>query len=97
MDEIQLQASFQYKGEYVTGAAANKENAAKIAYVFMIQSLLSSNKDVVHILPVAQTEAKQLHEFLDLLIRHLENIGIRVVAVASGNNSINRKAMSFFC
>lgn len=96
MDEIHLQASFQYKGGYVTGAATNNENAAKTAYVFMIQSLLSSNKDVVHILPVAQIEAKQLHEFLDLLIRHLEDIGIRVVAVVSDNNSINRKAMSFF-
>ncbi|KAH7980330.1 hypothetical protein HPB49_015048 [Dermacentor silvarum] len=95
MDEIHLQASFQYKGGYVTGAATNSENAAKIAYVFMMQSLLSSNKDVVHILPVAKIEAKQLHDFLDLLIRQLEEIGIRVVAVVSDNNSINRKAMSF--
>lgn len=76
----------------MTGPAASKENAAKTAYVFMIQSLLSTNKDVVHIIPVTQIEAKQLHEFLGLLIRHLENIGIRVVAVAS-DNSINLKAM----
>lgn len=96
MDEIHLQASFQYKGGCVTGAATNSENAAKTAYVFMLQSLLSSNKDVVHILPVAQIGAKQLHDFLDLLIRKLEDIGIRVVAVVSDNNSINRKAMSFF-
>ncbi|KAH9383163.1 hypothetical protein HPB48_023989 [Haemaphysalis longicornis] len=44
----------------------------------------------------AQIGAKQLHDFLDLLIRKLEDIGIRVVAVVSDNNSINRKAMSFF-
>lgn len=96
MDEIHLQASFQYKGGYVTGAATNSENAAKTAYVFKMQSMLSSNKNVVHILPVAKIEAKQLHNFLDLLIRQLEDIGIRVVAVVSDNNSINRKAMSFF-
>lgn len=97
MDEIHLQAPFQYKGGYVTGPATSSENAAKTAYVFMMQSLLSSNKDVVHILPVAKIEAKQRHDFLDLLIRQLEDIGIRVVAVVSDNNSINRKAMSFFC
>ncbi|KAH7953794.1 hypothetical protein HPB49_012390 [Dermacentor silvarum] len=97
MDEIPLQVSFQYKSGYVTGAATNSENTAITAYVFMMQSLLSSNKDVVHILPVANIEAKQLHDFLDQLIRQLEDIGIRVAAVVSDNNSINRKAMSFFC
>ncbi|KAH9374829.1 hypothetical protein HPB48_015762 [Haemaphysalis longicornis] len=96
MDEIHIQAYFDYKGGYVTGAAANSSSPAKTAHVFMLQSLLSNHKDVVHILPVAQIDAKALHEFLRKLITELEVLGFRVVAVVSDNNSINRKAMTFF-
>ncbi|KAH9376443.1 hypothetical protein HPB48_014710 [Haemaphysalis longicornis] len=95
MDEIHLQPYIDYKGGGLVGMAANSQNAAKTAYVFMIQSLLSSNKDVVHILPVAQIDAKQLHQFLRQLINGLEATGFQVIAVVS-DNSINGKAMSFF-
>lgn len=68
IDEIHLQSYLvqrtKYKGVFVTGPATNSENAAKTAYVFMIQSLLPPNKDVVHILPVSQIDAKQLHNLL---------------------------------
>lgn len=57
-DEVHSQCYFEYKGGFVTGAAANSNIAARTAYVFMIQSLLSSNKDV-HILPVAKFDAKR--------------------------------------
>lgn len=80
----------------VTGAAVNSSTAAKTAHVFMIQSLLSSNKDVVHILPVAQIDAKALHDFLRKIVLDLEASGFRIIAVISDNNSINRKAMSYF-
>ncbi|KAM7300812.1 uncharacterized protein ISCGN_016397 [Ixodes scapularis] len=96
MDEIHLQPYLDYKGGTVVGMAANSTIAAKTAYVFMIQSLLSASKDVVHILPVAQIDAKQLHEFLRQLINELEKTGLRIIAVVSDNNSINGKAMSFF-
>ncbi|XP_037518749.2 uncharacterized protein LOC119395817 [Rhipicephalus sanguineus] len=96
LDEVHLQSFFDYKAGFVTGAAANSSTAAKTAHVFMIQSLLSSNKDVVHILPVAHIDAKALHDFLRKLILDLEASGFRIIAVISDNNSINRKAMSFF-
>lgn len=96
IDEIHLQSYFEYKGGFVTGAATNSNIAARTAYVFMIQSLLSPNKDVVHILPVAKLDAKDLHIFLVRLIKELEDAGLQVIAVISDNNSINRKAMSFF-
>lgn len=96
MDEIHLQPYIDYKGGGLVGMATNSQNAAKTAYVFMIQSLLSSSKDVVHILPVAKIDAIQLHQFLRELINGLEATGFRVIAVVSDNNSINGKAMSFF-
>lgn len=95
IDEVHLQAYFDYKAGFVTGAAVNSSSPAKTAHVFMIQSLLSSNKDVVHILPVAQIDARVLHDFLQKLIIDLEASGFKIVAL-SDNNSINRKAMSFF-
>lgn len=43
---------FEYKGGFATGTATNSNIAARTAYVFLIQSLLSSNKDVhIYLLP----------------------------------------------
>lgn len=95
IDEVHLQAHFDYKAGFVTGAAANSSNPEKTAHVFMVQSLLSRNKDV-HILPVAQIDARVLHDLLRKLIIDLEATGFRIVALISDNNSINRKAISFF-
>ncbi|KAH8033731.1 hypothetical protein HPB51_015720 [Rhipicephalus microplus] len=62
----------------------------------MMQSLLSSNKDVVRILPVAKLDAKDLHCVLKHLIKEQEGARRRVIAVISDNNFITRKALSFF-
>ncbi|XP_049267497.1 uncharacterized protein LOC125756643 [Rhipicephalus sanguineus] len=96
MDEIHLKAYFDYKDGFIAGAAANNSCPAKTAHVFMVQSVLSNHKEVVHIMRVAQIDANTLHEFLRKLITDLELIGFRVIAVVSDNNSINRKAMKFF-
>lgn len=90
LDEVHLQSFFDCKAGFVTGAAA------KTAHVLMIQTLHSSNKDVVHTLPVEQIDAKALHDFLRKLILDFEASGFRIIALISDNNSINRKAISFF-
>ncbi|KAH9371083.1 hypothetical protein HPB48_015683 [Haemaphysalis longicornis] len=95
MDEIHIQAYFDYKGGCVTGTAANSLSPAKTAHVYMLQSLLSNHKDVVHILHAAQIDTKARHEFLGKLITDMEVTGFRVVAVVSVNNSINRTAMKY--
>lgn len=95
MDEIHLQPYFDYKGGIIVGAACNSSNAAKTAHVFMMQSLLSSQKNVVHILLVERISAQQLHTILHN-ITELENVCLRIIAVISDNNSINRKTMSHF-
>ncbi|XP_070377578.1 uncharacterized protein [Dermacentor albipictus] len=96
MDDIHLQAYFDYKGGTIVGTASNTSNAAKTAHVFMIQSLLSSQKSVVHILPVEQINAQQLNTVLHSIINELEKTGLRFIAVITDNNSINRKTMSLF-
>lgn len=95
VDEIHIKPYFDYKGGSIVGSAANSQEAATTVHVFMLQSLLSSNKDVLHILPVAKITAKILHEFCKKVILEVESMGLRLIAAIT-DNSLNRKMMSFF-
>lgn len=96
MDEIHLKSYFDFKGGSILGASFNCEEAASSAYVFMIQSIASSFRDVVHILPVKKIVAECLFEILSKVIQGLENIGLSVICISSDNNAINRRAVSMF-
>lgn len=52
LDEIHIKPCLDYKGGNICGAAVNSNEVATSVHVFMIQSLLSSFKEVAHILPV---------------------------------------------
>ena len=97
VDEIHLKPFYDYKGGTVIGTSFNNcTAAAKSAFAFMINSVISNYKDVVHLLPTSKISAEDLHLFLKKIICGLENIGFRVFAVITDNNAINRKAMSQF-
>ncbi|KAG8187443.1 hypothetical protein JTE90_009515 [Oedothorax gibbosus] len=96
VDEIHIKPFFDFKGGNVVGASYEGTAAATSAFVFMIQSILSSYKDVVHIMPVYTITADALHLFIKKVIIGLEDIGFSVIGVVTDNNSINRKAMSMF-
>ncbi|XP_055928711.1 uncharacterized protein LOC129959843 [Argiope bruennichi] len=87
---------FDYKGGNISGFSYNSENAATSVVTFMINSISSSYKDVVHILPVNKIAADVLHAFIKKIIIGLENIGFKVICVVTDNNSVNQKAMSQF-
>ncbi|GFS75860.1 transposable element P transposase [Trichonephila clavipes] len=76
--------------------AYNSEQAATSAYVFMIQSLLSPLKEIVHIMPVKKIDREKLFAVVKKTIVELDGIGFKVIGVVSDNNSINRKAKSNF-
>lgn len=96
MDEIHLKAYMDFKGGNIVGSAYNSKDLATSAHVFMISSLKSNFKEVVHILPVKTPNAESLHAVLKKVIIGLEEIGFEVLVVATDNNAINRKAMSLF-
>lgn len=96
MDEVHLKPDLDYKGGEIVGAAFDGTENASSAFVFMINSLKSLYKDVVHILPVRKINANILHSFLKAIIIGLENIGFEVMGVVTDNHSINRKCMSLF-
>ena len=96
MDEIHIKPYMDYKGGNIVGKAFNSTECATSAHVFMINSMLSTYRDVVHILPVKTLQASTLYDFIAKIVIGLENIGFEVLAVVSDNNAINKKAMSFF-
>ena len=96
MDEIHLKPYFDFKGGNIVGSAFDRTEAATSAYAFMLNSILSKYRDVVHLIPVKSIKAETLHNLLKKVIIGLEHIGFNVICVVSDNNRINGKAMSFF-
>ncbi|XP_049960432.1 uncharacterized protein LOC126481016 [Schistocerca serialis cubense] len=96
IDEMHIKPYLDYKGGNILGTAFNGTTAASSVYVFMIQSLLSSFKEVVHILPVNTLQACDLFTYVKNVITGLHSIGFKVICVVTDNNSINRKCMAYF-
>lgn len=95
LDEIHLQQFFDYQAGRLTGASVKSTEPATTSHVFMVQSLLSSFKDVAHILPVSKITAEELHKVLRKVIISLEDANLHVATVIT-DNSITRKVMSLF-
>lgn len=96
--EIFIKPYFDYKGWTVVGAECNSCAAATIAFVFIIGSIRSKFKDVVHIMPAKCMKAEHLiHELIKRVILGLEDIGSTACCVITDNNAINGKALIIFC
>ncbi|GBM92517.1 hypothetical protein AVEN_105666-1, partial [Araneus ventricosus] len=95
-DEIHIKPYADYKSGSIVGISKNSGELATSAHVFMISSVTSSYRDVVHVWPVKSLKYDDLHCMVRKIIDKLEHIGFIVFAVVSDNNSINRSAMSQF-
>ena len=96
MDEIYIKPYLGYKGGNIVGMAENSKNLATTAHVLMVQSLLSSYKEVVKILPIKNIAAEDLYKVILNTIQELENLNFFVIGMVSDNNAVNKKAVSFF-
>ncbi|XP_072144652.1 uncharacterized protein [Dermacentor andersoni] len=96
IDEIHIKPYFDYKGGTIVGSSVHSTEPTTTAHVFMVQSLLSANKDVIHIPPVSIMSAEILHEHAKNIILNVEKMGLKVIAVVTDNNALNRKMMSLF-
>lgn len=96
LDEIHIKPYMDYKGGNLVGTAYDSIDVATTAHVFMIQSLLSDFKDVVYILPVNKMNANNLFAIIKKILLGLETIGFKIIVIVTDNNSINRKALSYF-
>ena len=59
---------------------------------FMISSIMSKNKDIVSLVPVAKMTGNYLFELITKVVINVTNAGFTVNSVISDNNVINRKA-----
>ena len=76
VDEIYLKSFFDYKGGNIVGTSFNcPSEAAKSALTFMISSVFSAYKDVVHVLPISKLIAGDLHAMMKKIVCGLENVG----------------------
>lgn len=97
VDEIHLKPYLDYKGGNIVGLANNSNEPATSAFAFMLSSVFSQYKDVVHVMPTKCLLAENLFDIIKRVIIGLEDIGFKVLSVITDNNAINKKAMSFFC
>lgn len=96
VDEIHIQPYVDYKGGNIVGSSCNSNLLATSAVAFMITSIKSNFKEVIHISPTSKLNHEVLFTFIKTVINNLEEIGFRVFCVVSDNNAINSKAMNNF-
>jgi len=98
LDEIHVSPTTRYKNGLLIGMASNTPNEeATSVQTFMINSLLSPNKDVVCMVPVKNMNAVYLKECTVKVISMLESIGYKIVCCISDNNRVNRNMMTAIC
>lgn len=95
-DEIHIKPFLDYKAGNMVGIACNNTLLATTAFVFMIVSVNSKFKEVVHISPVSKINHESLFNFIKSIILKLEQIGYKIFCVISDNNALNSKAMNNF-
>jgi hypothetical protein len=96
MDEIHIQPYMDFKGGNIVGNSFNNPSLATAAYTFMISSITSNFKEVIHIFPTSTMKSDTLFDCIRTVITKLEDIGYRVFCVLSDNNALNGKAMKNF-
>ena len=93
VDEIHLKLYFDHKGGNTVGLSDYSNEAATSAFVFMLSSVFSQYKDVVHVIPTKYLKAESLFDIIKRIIISLEEIGFRVLSIITDNNAINKKAI----
>jgi hypothetical protein len=95
-DEIHIQPYMDFKGGNIVGNSFNNCSLATAAYTFMISSITSNFKEVIHIFPTSTMKSDTLFDCIRTVITKLEDISYRVLCVLSDNNAVNGKAMKNF-
>jgi len=99
LDEIHVEPGTSFKGGSVCGFAQNVDGVQEATTVqaFMIASLLSKDRDVVALVPVANLNAAYLKDITLRVMRLVHDAGFRVLCVISDNNRVNRNMFTMLC
>ena len=96
VDEIHLKPYIDYKGGNIVGLSDNSNKAATSAFAFILSSVFSQYKDVVHIMPNKCLKAENLFITVKHIMIIFVEIDFQVLSIITDNNAINKKVFSFF-
>ena len=96
VDEIHLKPYIDYKGGNIVGLSDNNNEAATNAFAYILSSVFSQYKDVVHVMPTKCLKTENLFDIVKHMIIGLKEIGFQVLSIITDNNAINKKATYFF-
>ena len=68
IDEIHLKPYFDYKGKNIVGLSDKSDEAATSAFAFILSSVFSQYKDVVHVIPTKCLKAENLLDIVKCII-----------------------------
>ncbi|XP_072159205.1 uncharacterized protein [Bemisia tabaci] len=95
LDEIYVIPRFSYKGGKIYGLAeeSNEPNdvSAGTLQAFMYNSLQAKNKDVIALFPVRKLNGELLHKLTLQVLKVMEEVGFRVLAMSCDDNQVNVK------
>ena len=102
IDEIYVSPKIAYKGGRLQGFATNMGPPsdtveASTVQAFMLASIFSKNKDVAALEPVKNLDTSFLHDSVIKVLKMIESVGYKVVALISDNNRINRNVFTAIC
>ena len=67
VDEILLKPYFHYKGGNIVGLLDNSNEAVTSVFAFMLSSVFSQYKDVVHVMPTKCLKAENIFD----IVKHI--------------------------
>lgn len=97
IDEIYISPRLDYRGNSITGMAANSSTSntndlAKTVLTFMVSSAFGKLSEVVSMFPVNNIKGSELTILINKCIHFVQSCGFEVLCVITDNHSINRSA-----
>ena len=90
LDEIHIKAKMTYQnGKLIGNSGNNITRQANRIQTFMISSVLSSNKDVVALIPVQKMTNQDLHHMTKEVVKNVSMCGYRSICILSDYNVVN--------
>ena len=87
---------FDYKGGNIVDLFDNSNETVTSSFAFILSSLFSQYKDLVHVMPTKCLQVENLFDIVKRIIISLKEIGFQVLSIITDDDTINKKAIYFF-